>query len=63
MTRRVFARHEWPSFEARPIVALSPQATLMTFGQCALGFAQFKAAGLGEVFRPHTCPHLFSAEP
>ena len=56
MTRRVFARHEWPSFEARPIVALSPQATL-TFGQCALGLPQVKAAGLGEVFRPHACPH------
>ncbi|MBQ9555203.1 MAG: hypothetical protein IJV05_03160 [Muribaculaceae bacterium] len=49
-------RSEWPSFEARPIGVLSPQATL-TFGQCALGFAQFKAAGLGEVFRPHACPH------
>ena len=56
MTRRVFARHEWPSFEARPIVALSPQATL-TFGQCALGLSIVKAAGLGEVFRPHACPH------
>ena len=25
--------------------------------KCTLGFAQVKAAGLGEVFRPHTCPH------
>ena len=45
MTRRVFARHEWPSFEARPIVALSPQATL-TFGQCALGLSNSRPLAL-----------------
>ena len=39
-------------FKVRPIRVLSPQAT-PTLGKCALGFAQFKADGLGEVSRPH----------
>jgi len=43
---------------------IQPQATL-TYGQCALGLAQFKAVGLAEVFDLTTAhsPQSFSAEP
>ena len=34
-------------YGAHPLIVIVPQATL-TFGQCALGFAQVKAAGLVE---------------
>ena len=36
-------------YEAHSLIVIVPQATL-TFGQCALGFAQVKTAGLVEVF-------------
>ena len=36
-------------YEAHSLSVIVPQATL-TFGQCALGLAQVKAAGLVEVF-------------
>ena len=36
-------------YEAHSLIVIVPQATL-TFGQCALGLAQVKAAGLVEVF-------------
>ena len=36
-------------YEAHSLIVIVPQATL-TFGQCALGFAQVKAAGLVEAF-------------
>ena len=32
------------------------------YGLCALGFPQFKAAGLAVVY-DHTAPHLLSDEP
>ena len=35
-----------------------PQAPL-TYGQCALGLAQVKAVGLGEVYDLTTAPSLF----
>ena len=38
-------------FRAHIDIRASPQATL-TFGQCALGLAQVKAAGLVQVIRP-----------
>jgi hypothetical protein len=36
-------------YEAHALIVIVPQATL-TFGQCPLGLAQVKAAGLVEVF-------------
>ena len=36
-------------YEAHSLIVIVPQATL-TFGQCALGFAPVKAAGLVEAF-------------
>ena len=40
------------------IDAVAPQAPL-TYGQCALGLAQVKADGLGEVFDLMTAPTNF----